>query len=273
MFASELVDSHLHLQDYGPGVDIGAIIEESVQAGVSVMVCNGTSEEDWPKVLELAKSHLEVIPCFGVHPWFVTRRSTEWLPILERFICENRCGVGEIGLDKLAEPFDRASQEDAFRIQLELARKYKRPAMIHCVKMWGPLMDILQSGPELPCGMLLHAYGGSVDLVKPLAKLGAYFSFSGTVLIDRFKHAREALLAIPPERLLIESDAPNMLPPEGFRPRTVTLPDGKELNHPANLPAVLDGVAHLLGEPPDALKTRLWENSKRFFAPITASQQ
>lgn len=263
-----LVDSHLHLADYRAETDVSVVIAESVEAGVTHLVCNGTSEADWGKVLELSHAHSQVIPCFGLHPWFVNERSEDWIATLESFIESVQCGFGEMGLDKLAEPYDSDAQEIVFRAQLELAWKHERPAMIHCVKAWGPMMDVLRSEPRLPDRMLFHAYGGSADLVQPLADVGAYFSFSGTVVNENFKKAREALRTVPLDRLLLETDAPNMLPLESFRERVVTNSDGTEHNHPANLPRILQGVADLLGMPADELKEQVWENSVRFFGQI-----
>ncbi|MHB9038374.1 MAG: TatD family hydrolase [Armatimonadota bacterium] len=285
-----LVDSHIHLTDFDSGMDIAALVREAAVVGVSHMVCNGTSESDWAAVLAVAGECPGVIPCFGLHPWFVTRRSGEWLSVLEGFVKSNNCGVGEIGLDRWTEPFDQSAyteqscarrqncaceqdnslvetdrqpplggQEEAFRAQLDLARKYDRPAMVHCVRSWGWLMDVLRDVSELPRRLLIHAYGGSTDLIRPLADIGAYFSFSATVLNDNFRRARSALMAVPPERLLVETDAPNMLPPERC---------GGDLNHPANLPAIADGIADLLGESHKSLRERLWRNSHEFLGDL-----
>ena len=267
MHPSGLIDSHLHLTDYEPGTDITALLEQTAAAGVSHLMCNGTSEADWPKVLELADVNPQIIPCLGLHPWFVARRSQNWHTILEDYLQIIPCGIGETGLDRLAEPFDQSAQEEAFRIQLSLARKYNRPIMVHCVRAWGWLMDVLHSEPDLPNGFLIHAYGGSVDLIKPLAEMGAYFSFSATVLNENYQRSRKALDAVPLDRLLIETDAPNMLPPQEYRKYSITS-NGKEYNHPANLPAILDGIAALLGQSPESLRETLWQNSQRFFRPI-----
>lgn len=262
MSAAGLVDSHVHLTDYEPGTDVGEIIRQAEAAGVGRLVCNGTSEEDWPKVRELSEQFPSVIPCFGLHPWFVTRRSENWLAALESYLQAVPSGVGEIGLDKLADPLDESAQEQAFRAQLGLAVKYNRPATIHCVKAWGKLMDVLNSEPELPQRMMIHAYGGSVDLIKPLAAKGAYFSFSGKVLDEKYERARAALKAVPLDRLLLETDAPNMLPPEQFRTKIVTCSDGREFNYPANLPLILQGVADLLGMSADALREQAFINAQ-----------
>ena len=259
-----LVDSHIHLTDFEPETDIGALVTKAIEAGVTHMLCNSTSELDWPVVRRVALDLPGVIPCFGLHPWFVIRRSNQWLSTLEKYIAENMCGVGEIGLDRCADVLDKDAQEGAFRDQLDLACKYERPAIIHCVRSWGWLMDVLRSRKELPPKMLIHAYGGPVDLIRELADMGAYFSFSATVLNDNFKRARAALKAVPADRLLVETDAPNMLPPEPYRVCRLPIINGYESNHPANLALIADGIADLVAEPKDAFRELLWSNSREF---------
>jgi TatD DNase family protein len=269
MITPGLVDSHLHLQSYGPETDVAAVVEQALAVGVSHFIVNGTSPADWETVLELAGKFPQVVPCLGLHPWFV-ETDENWREVLEDLLKTNMCGVGEVGLDRAVEIYDEAVQVEASRYQLGLARKYNRPVMVHCVKAWGLLMDILDT-ESLPQGMLIHAYGGSADMVKPLVKKGAYFTFSGSVLSDRFKRAREALKTVPLDRLLVESDAPYMLPPEEFCKFTLVAKDGSKANHPANLPAILEGMADLLGVPLEQLRKQIWENSQRFFGSIIRS--
>jgi len=259
-----LVDSHVHLTDFEAGTDIGAIVEQATAAGVTHLVCNGTSEDDWHEVLDVAALHREVRPCLGLHPWFVPSRSAKWLDTLEELIKSTGCSIGETGLDKCVESLDKTAQEDAFRAQLDLARRYDRPITIHCVRSWGWLRDVLAGEPALPDRMLLHAYGGPPDMVKPLADLGAYFSFSGKVLDETHGRARAALRAIPADRLLVETDAPSLLPPPPYCTYIVMTTDGRAHNHPGNLPAILAGIADLLDEAVDALRQRIWDNALRF---------
>lgn len=263
-----LVDSHLHLQDFPDGTDVRALVEQASAAGVTHLICNSTSEADWHEVLGYAGDQAQIMPCLGIHPWFVPGRSERWASVLEDLVRAHRCGVGEIGLDRNREPFDKAAQEEVFLAQLDIARRHHRPAMVHCVRSWGWMMDVLRSEASLPCGMLMHSYGGSADLVRELGGMGAYFSFSGKVLEPNYERARKALLAVPPDRLLIETDGPCMIPPAQYRAYEMSGPDGEALNHPANLPLILRGIADLLGESPGDLQARLWENARRFFAPI-----
>jgi TatD DNase family protein len=184
---------------------------------------------------------------------------------LEEFLGSVPSGIGEIGLDQSLEPLNKDAQEDVFRAQLDLARKHERPVTIHCRRAWGWLMDILKT-EEIPNGFQVHAYGGSVELIAPLAEMGAYFSFGGSSLWENNHRAKDALLAIPSDRLLIETDSPAILPPEEYRTKKAFSADGKELNHPANLPVIAESIALILEKSPEALREQLWDNSKRFFA-------
>lgn len=270
MHPTRIVDSHLHLQDYEPGTNIADLLQKASDEGVSHLVCNGTSEQSWPIILGFAELYPQVVPCFGVHPWFIDECSTDWQQNLESFVEKYPSGVGEIGLDRLREPYDRKAQEYAFRAQLGISRRHGRPAMVHCVKAWGWMLDILRSEPALPAGFLLHSYGGSPDLVKPLAEMGAYFSFSGKVLFDNYGRARKSIKEVPMDRLLVETDAPCMLPPEPYRIHRIPTSGDEEYNHPANLPFIVEGIAELLAVPTESLQEILWQNSQRFFGAISA---
>lgn len=263
-----LIDCHLHLQDGVLLEQIAAVLGRARAAGVRALVTNGTREGDWPLVRQLAKKYPEVFPCFGLHPWYVAERSAHWLVELEQCLDEIPSAVGEIGLDRWIEPRDEAAQEEVFRAQLAVARRRALPATIHCVRAWDWLMQVLRSEAPLPAGMLLHAYGGPVELIQPLAELGAYFSYAGTTLAPRNHKRRETLRHIPAERLLVETDAPDLLPPPSFCAQTMLDAEGRQRNEPANLPLIVEGIAALLSESPNALAQRVERNARTFFRQL-----
>ena len=148
----QYIDCHLHLQDSRLSSHLAEIMQRARQVGVCRFVCNGTSEEDWAAVANLARQYEEVIPCFGLHPWFVSERSSNWKETLTTYLKENQSGVGEIGLDHWLEPRDEADQVKVFTEQLELARDFNRPVTIHCLKAWDLLLEVLRMQEPLPCG-------------------------------------------------------------------------------------------------------------------------
>lgn len=238
-------DAHNHLQNYPSAEEEAAAMAEASSRDVEGMVCCGTGPEDWGKVLEIAGRYDSVLPAFGLHPWFSAESG--WQGRLEEFLRRVPCAcVGEIGLDG-ARP--RPGQEEDFASQLELARSLERPAVIHCVKSWGRLLEML-NGAGLPAFML-HSYGGSAEMVKAFAGIGGYFSFGGELKDPRRDKLRAALAAVPAERLLFETESPEGDTP-GWRAG------------PAGISEVVEVAAALLGRPAPELAEISFNNAERF---------
>jgi len=258
-----LIDCHCHLQHSSFAEDRDDMLERARQAGVRALLCNATSEKDWEEVAGLAARHPEVIPCFGIHPWYLAGRSDDWrarlVAILEKH--PNAC-VGEIGLDRWKPDRDEKEQEKVFRAQLEVARDLERPAMIHCLKAWGWLLDVLGQY-RLTRPFLLHAYGGPPELIEPLSGMGAFFSFAGNVLDEKKEKMRRSLVAMPADRLLLETDSPDLAPPRQYLAHFKTGESGWVRNEPANLGRIVPKVAELRGEDVEKLAHAVWENAEQ----------
>jgi TatD DNase family protein len=160
-----------------------------------------------------------------------------------------------------------AEQAEVCEAQLELAARLGRPASVHCLEAFGPLLELLQK-TRLPArGFLLHAYSGPAEMVPAFAELGAYFSFNGAFLEARKRKVREAFLAVPPERLLVETDAPAMmLPGDRIEFTLPPSPAGEHQNHPGNLRVAYAGLAELRGMSLEALTTRCAHNYSCLFS-------
>ncbi len=263
-----LVDSHVHLQEEVLEGHLDEVLTRARAAGVTCMVCNGTHEGDWPQVRQLAEAHRDIVPFFGLHPWFVSERSAHWQEKLAAHLAAIPSGIGEIGLDRWLRERDEKAQEQVFLRQLELARELQRPVVIHCLRAWGWLMRLLEPAGPPPSGMLIHAYGGAAELVEPLVRMGAYFSFAGNALKKGSRRAHAALSAVPADRLLVETDAPAMLPPQDFRPHAVSGEEGALYNEPANLPAIVSGLSQMLQTTPEALAKHTAQNARRFLGAL-----
>jgi TatD DNase family protein len=264
----KLIDIHNHIQDPSFKTDLLAALARAQRAGVNMMVCNGTCESDWKTVAELGRNYPPIIPCFGLHPWNSKEHTKNWIKKLEKYLTENpNSAMGEIGLDNWIEGADPDEQEKVLLEQLELAKKVNRPIMIHCVQAWGKMLEILKLQAPLP-PMLLHAYSGSAEMVNELAGLGAYFSFAGSALRKKHIRTQETLKLIPVERLLIETDCPDIMPPNEYIIHESEGKDGKPRNEPANLKGILTGVAQIRGEQEDVLAQAIWANAQRFLGPL-----
>lgn len=263
-----LYDAHNHLQAPRIGAQSSGLMAACAQAGVVKMVVNGTCEADWPSVLDLARKHPQVVPSFGCHPWHIHQRTPGWRENLAKFLDAVPSAIGEIGLDRWKEGLDLPSQEEVFVWQLRLAAERDLPVSLHCLHAWGMLFDLLRKTPRPRCGFLLHSYGGPREMVAPLSKLGAYFSFPGYFAHERKERQRETFRHIPPDRLLIETDAPDQPLPQALVTHPLADDSGASLNHPANLGAVYRFAAGFLSEPMDSLAARVEQNFLRLFGAL-----
>lgn len=235
-------DSHNHLQDPRLG-DAGPVIAAMRAAGIARCVVNATCEADWPAVEALTLAHPDFIrPAFGIHPWKAHTVADGWFERLA-FLLEKHphASIGECGLDQWVSSPSLGMQKPVFMAQLQLSREMHRPVTIHCLKAWGPLIDALAECP--PPRFLMHSYGGSIETARRLLPLGAFFSFSGHFLHPRKAAVLEVFRQLPRERILLETDAPDMLPPDEI----ISHPLPEKINHPANLPAIGRALAAALG--------------------------
>jgi len=256
-----LFDAHNHLHDQRLPSNKKSLLADCTDIGLIKMVVNGTQEDDWPLVADLAKCYPQIIPSFGLHPWFVHERSPDWLTKLEQQVNLWPSSVGEIGLDRWKPNLPYDGQEEVLLAQLNLASEYNLPVSIHCLKTWGRLLELLQKNRVPNCGFLLHSYGGPAEMVAPFAKLGAYFGFPGYFTHERKNTKRETFRQVPADRLLIETDAPDQSLPED----RVTHPLGQWLNHPANIAAVYEAAAESLCQASVSLAAQVEENFIRLF--------
>ena len=269
----ELYDAHNHLQDERLGTNPSELVAVAANEGVVKMVVNGSCEEDWPAVLSLARQFSQVLPSFGYHPWYVKERTSEWREVLVQFLDQIPSVIGEIGLDRWIKDHDLADQVEVFVWQLRLAAERDLPVSIHCLRAWGRLLELLQAGPLPQRGFLLHSYGGPEEMIVPLARLGAYFSIPGYFAHERKSRQRETFRHVPPDRLLIETDTPDQLLPDERNRHPLSDPlTGKPLNHPANIRAIYEFTAELLGESVESLASRVAENFHRLFGSKSSSK-
>ena len=258
-------DAHNHLQDDRFAGRQNELLAACATAGVARMVVNGTCESDWPQVLALARENKMVLPSFGYHPWYVYKRTPDWRKQLEQFLDAVPSAVGEIGLDLWKPGLNFVGQEEVFLAQLDLATARDLPVSIHCLRAWGRLHELLRDHLRPARGFVLHSFGGPAEMIPALARLGAYFSFPGYFLHERKVRQRETFKQVPPDRLLVETDAPDQLLPEDKNSFPLAGVDGQPLNHPANLPAVYAGLAGFLSEKTELLAARVEENFLRVF--------
>jgi TatD DNase family protein len=252
----ELFDAHNHIQDERLFKQLDQVMERARAAGVRRMAVKGCCEADWSQVIEIVNRYPDTYIAFGLHPWFIDGHSNRCFQRLADLLTTYpQASVGEIGIDHAVEKRNDAEQERVFLAQLEIARALERPVSIHCRRAWGRLIELLDTFGQLPRGMLIHCFGGSAETALELVRRGAYISFSGSITRPNNRKAGPAMQAVPADRILIETDAPDILP-HGL--------DADD-NEPAFLPLTLARAAELRGVSKESLAELTCRNAERFF--------
>lgn len=229
-------------------------------AGISGCVTNATREDDWDEVAALARRFPGfVIPAYGIHPWFADTAEDGWEDRLrKRLENDPQATVGEVGVDGWVDSPAMEVQYPVFLKQAQIAAELGRVMTVHCLKAWEELFSAMDEAEAWPEKFLMHSFGGSIEVAERLMKKGAWFSFSGHFLHERKAKVLEVFGKLPQDRILLETDAPDMIPPERF----VKFPLGESVNHPANLAEIAAAFGRELG---DGILERIGENGKRFW--------
>lgn len=259
---SPLYDAHCHLAD-ARLAPYAKVVQSSLEAiDCKYSIVNGTSPADWQAVIDYTKVSPDTLPAIGLHPWQVKTAPRNWQESFLQALDTDVRIIGEIGLDLWIDGHDIEAQQTAFRWQLAEATRRNLPVSIHCLKAIGPLIETLRAVKLPERGIHIHALNVSAEAACELIKMGSYFSFNAGQLKPKAKHIYDLIRAIPDDRILIETDAPDFLPPEQHR--CYTLKD-TTLNHPANLRAAYEAIANVRQVSLEELRDVVAANFKRYF--------
>lgn len=199
---------------------------------------------------------------FGLHPFYITEHKDSDLQQLEQFIQQySPIAIGEIGLDTFTAPMKTAEnyarQQDFFAQQLELAKHYQLPALLHIRRAHGDVIKMLKA-QKFTQGGIAHSFSGGIQEAKALVNLGFKIGITGQVTNPNAKKLRHTLTELVKivglDAIVIETDCPDFtpLPCHGTHGRR---------NVPANLPYVLTALSDLLKKDQSLLAEQLWQNS------------
>ena len=241
-------DSHCHLDWFA---DPAAVAAEAAAAGVARIVIAATTRAHWADVARCA-----VLPgvyaSYGLHPLYQSEHRDDDLHALESQIQNHATvAIGECGLDFLDG--DSAAQRATFAAQIDIARRYRLPLMLHARKSLDAVLHLLQRGGNPR--FVIHSFTGSdVQLARIFAQ-GGYIGIGGTSTYPRAARLQRQLASVPAARYLLETDAPD-------QPLC-----GKQgaPNRPAYTADVAANLARLRGEPLAAISAQSEANANTFF--------
>jgi TatD DNase family protein len=249
-----LVDSHAHIDDASFDQDRAQMLERAARAGVRHLIVPGVDTASWPRIIALCQQHAGLAPAFGLHPLFLAQHRPEHLDALRTCLHDERpAAVGEIGLDYYVETLDRQLQQYYFEAQLELAREFGLPVIVHARRAVEEVVLALRRFPGLRG--VVHSFAGSEQQAQRLYDMGFLLGIGGPVTYPRARRLRQLVAGMPIEHLLLETDAPDQ-PNAGHQ---------GERNEPARMLETLDVVATLRGQPREAVAAATTANARRVF--------
>jgi len=259
---TELVDIGVNLTSKSLLRDLDGVMQRAADAGVRQMVVTGTSIAASEQALELCARFPErlLFTC-GIHP----HHASEWDALsqdrLRKLAQQPRaCAIGETGLDFNRSYSPHEVQETAFRRQLELAAELEMPVFSHQRDAHSRFVEILRDYRDRIGKIVVHCFTDSREALLDYLDLDCHIGITGWICDERRGlELRQLVKLTPAERLLLETDAPYLLPRD-LQPRPST-----RINEPAYLPHILEAVARHRNQAIDALAAQCLENSRRFF--------
>jgi TatD DNase family protein len=252
----ELFDTHAHLHFPEYDADRADVLSRAQAAGVRRMVTIGTEVPTSRAAIALAETTPGVWASVGVHPHDAAEADEATLVEIERLAREARVvAVGEIGLDFFRDLSPRDIQQRVFRHLLGVARRVRKPVIVHCRDAHAEVLSILADERVQEVGGVMHCFSGDVDVARRCLDLGLLVSLAGPVTYPNARALPEVARFVPADCLVVETDCP-FLPPQGHR--------GKR-NEPALIAITAARVAELRGESLSALARRTSDNARRLF--------
>lgn len=236
-----LIDTHCHLDAAEFAGDRDAVVSAATAAGVAAMVIPAVVPRNFAAVRACCERYPECVPAYGIHPLYldglddtVFAQLRAWLKT-EMEGAHRPVAVGEIGLDFFVPGFDAARQERFFIEQLKIARDLDLPVLLHVRRSVDQILKGLRR-----IGVrrgIAHAFNGSRHQADEFLRLGFRLGFGGAMTFPRATRIRDLAASLPPEAIVLETDAPHIPP--------AWLSGGR--NAPGELPRIADVLAGLRG--------------------------
>ncbi len=266
---SKLFDTHAHyfaekFNELEGGAD-AILSSEKFREKVGKVICVGSDPINVHISTDIARKYDFMYAAVGIHPEdaqnMCKKTSDEEIYDCVESLIENEkarkenkiVAVGEIGFDYFCQPVNKQLQYEYFSKQMEIAKKYGLPVIVHDRNAHGDTFDMICRYPEVTG--VLHSCSMSAEMVKEIVKRGWYISFSGSVTFENAERVRAACRAVPLDRLLIETDAPYLAP----------VPYRGKINHSLFLHNICAAVAQCHGISTDEMGEITYANACRLF--------
>lgn len=252
-----IIDSHCHLYDERLSGKTDEIIGGLKEEGIESVFEVGYDLESSKHAVELSNKFSQVFAIVGTHPHDAKNFDEESENFYNRVASLDKViAIGEIGLDYYYDLSPRDIQKEVFARQIDIACEVGLPIVLHIRDAYKDALDILTAKKDkLGAGVLLHCYSSSAEMIKQFDKFNCYYALGGAIT---FKNAKkdDVILAIPDDRLLVETDCPYMTP----------VPFRGQPNEPKYINYVIDKIASVKNLTREQVIEITNTNTKRLFS-------
>lgn len=260
--AQVLVDIGANLAHDSFDADRDAVLARARTAGIAALIVTGSTLADSARAIALCRQHPEMLRATaGVHPHHATTLADGDTGLLEALLGDPMVvAAGECGLDYFRNFSAPVEQRRAFELQLCLAERHGKPLFLHQREAHADFLAMLRAHPGAAARGVLHCFTEGPAVLEDCLALGLSIGITGWICDERRGQAlREAAPLVPGDRLMLESDAPYLLP------RTLTVKPAHRRNEPAFLPAILEETARCRCESRESVARATTANARRFF--------
>ena len=209
-----LIDTHTHLYAAEFDTDRKKVVESAINEGVKRMYLPNIDSSSIVGLFDLAKNFPEnCFPMMGLHPCSVNNKYGDELKVFEHWLEKKRCyAVGEIGRDLHWDVTYQNQQKDAFRRQIEMAKKFKLPIVIHTRKSFNEVYEIVHEMNDENLHGIFHCFSGTAEEAKKITELGGFKMGIGGVLTFKNSGLDKVVQEIDMKHLVLETDSPYLAP-------------------------------------------------------------
>jgi len=266
----DLIDIGANLTHDSFDADRDGVVHDAAAAGVSRMILTGASLKGSQDALTMARQWPgKMYSTVGMHPHHAADYSDTVHEIFQALLQEDEVvAVGECGLDYYRNFSPAEAQRETFRRQLDLAARSRLPVFLHQRDAHQDTLEILQPMLSSVSRVVAHCFTGNEDELLTYIDLGLYIGITGWICDERRGlHLHDIVKHIPLDRLMLETDAPYLLP------RSLQPKPGSRRNEPKYLPEILRVVSEAMGQDEETIAMHTTRNAERFFAINTRGDQ
>lgn len=250
-----IFDTHSHYDDEAFDEDRDSLLSSLKEKNVDKVISCGAAWDSFEKIKKICKKYDFCYPALGIHPEEADGLPEERKPLFEKYIKEMKpVAIGEIGLDYHENVISKERQRELFIYQLELAKKYNLPVIIHSRDAAEETMSIISEHLPEKKGVI-HCFSSSYEMACEYIKMGFYIGIGGVVTFKNGVRLKEVASKIPLSSILIETDCPYMAP----------VPFRGKRNDSSLLSYVVDEIASLRGISAEEVIEATSENGCRLF--------